>query len=70
MPLWKRLWLLFSVIWVVVGAINVATIAALEEDPGGKIVAPLALTLAVPVAVYLLAWAWAGWRARNDGEAQ
>ena len=31
MPLWKRLWLLFTVIWVVVAALNIVTILAFSE---------------------------------------
>jgi len=65
MKLWQRLWLLFTVIWVVVSGLNVATILALEEGPRDKVIAPLVLLVAVPAAVYLLAWAWAAWRERR-----
>jgi len=65
MKLWQRLWLLFTVIWVVVSGLNVATILALEEGARGKVVAPLVLLFAVPAAVYLLAWVWVAWRDRR-----
>jgi hypothetical protein len=56
MPLWKRLWLLFSVIWVVVAGLNVATILALGNNPPAKAVKPALLMLAVPAVGYLIAW--------------
>ena len=65
LALWQRLWLLFAVIWVVVSALNVATILALEEGARDKVITPLALLVAVPVLVYLAAWAWAAWRGRR-----
>ena len=48
MPLWKKLWLLFTVIWVVVAGLNVATILAFaEEGPERqKALIPLALAAA------------------------
>ena len=65
MPLWKRLWLLFTVIWVVVAALNVATILAFSEEPG-KALMPIALGIAVPAAAYVLAWLWQRWRSRRE----
>jgi ACR3 family arsenite efflux pump ArsB len=59
MPLWKRLWLLFTVIWVVVAALNVATILAFSEGlEHEKYVTPLILAVAVPAAAYFVAWLW------------
>jgi hypothetical protein len=68
MPLWKKLWVLFSVIWVVVAGLNVATILAFSEadNPGEKALAPLAFAVLVPAAAYLLAWLW--FRIRNRGQ--
>jgi hypothetical protein len=67
MPLWKKLWLLFTVIWVVVAGLNVATILAFaEEGPERqKALIPLALAAAVPLATYLLLWGWVRWRAKK-----
>ena len=57
MPLWKKLWLLFAVIWLVVSALNAGTILAFSEQPG-KAVRPIGLGLGVPALAYLLAWLW------------
>ena len=60
MKLWQKLWLLFSVIWVVVAAINVATILAFSEGEleREKAAVPLLLAFVVPAAAYLLGWLW------------
>ncbi len=63
MPLWKRLWLLFSVVWVVIAGLNVATILALGDNPPAKAVWPAVLMIAVPAAGYLIAWLFFGRRA-------
>jgi hypothetical protein len=56
-PLWKKLWLLFTVIWVVVSALNAGTILAFSEEHG-KALRPILLGVLVPAVVYLLAWGW------------
>ena len=60
-PLWKKLWLLFTVIWVIVAGLNVGTIVAFSEGEAEqrKALVPLALAVAVPAVIYLLLWAWA-----------
>jgi hypothetical protein len=65
MPLWKKLWLLFTVIWVVVAALQIFTIVAFAEGEidRAKWVAPTVVGLAVPAVVYVLAWLWNRWRA-------
>ena len=60
--LWQRLWLLFTVIWVVVSALNAGTILAFSDEPE-KALRPILLGVAVPAATYLLAWLW--YRRRN-----
>jgi hypothetical protein len=66
MALWKRLWLLFTVIWVVVAALNVATILAFAEDlERAKALTPLFFGFAVPAFLYLLGWLWERWKARR-----
>jgi hypothetical protein len=65
MPLWKRLWLLFTVIWVVVAALNVATILVFSEEPE-KALMPVVLGVAVPAVAYVLAWLWHRWRSRGE----
>jgi len=67
MPLWKKLWLLFTVIWVFVGALHVVTILAVA-DPAerGKAWTPIVITVVVPPIVYALAW-FVVWLRRRGG---
>jgi hypothetical protein len=66
MAFWKKLWLLFTVIWVVVALLNVVTIVAFAEGAEReKALMPLFFALAVPALLYLLGWLWARWKARR-----
>ena len=59
MKLWKKFWLLFTVIWLLVAALNIATIIAFSEDfTPDKILRPLLLAFAVPAVAYGFAWLW------------
>lgn len=59
MALWQRLWLLFSVIWVVVAALNAVTILVFaDEVEHAKALWPVGLGIAVPAGTYLLLWLW------------
>jgi len=49
---------LFTVIWVVVGAIQVAVILGVSEEPE-KALQPAVLGVAVPAVLYFLLWLWA-----------
>ena len=64
MKLWKKLWLLFTVIWVVVAALNVTTILVFggDEVPPEKAVWPLFFAFAVPACAYAVGWLWEKWR--------
>jgi hypothetical protein len=64
MPLWKRLWLLFTVIWVVVSGLNAGTILAFSEEHE-KALRPLVLMIAVPLLLYVILAAWFRLRRRN-----
>jgi hypothetical protein len=64
MALWKRFWLLLTVIWVVVSGLNAATIIAFAPDEAEKAWRPIALGVIVPAAAYLILWVWYRWRAR------
>jgi hypothetical protein len=64
MALWQKLWLLFTLIWVVVLGLQVATILAIGEEPPEKILQPLLLGIAVPALLYLLLWGWTRFRRR------
>jgi hypothetical protein len=59
MKLWQKLWLLFTVIWVFVAALNVGTILFFgdEVDPE-KALWPALFAVLVPAAAYGLGWAW------------
>jgi hypothetical protein len=66
-PLWKKFWLLFTVIWVIVAGLHIATIVAFSEDVAEQRKVPVLLVLAVcvPAVIYLLAWGWVAWRGRK-----
>ena len=55
--MWKKWWLLFSVIWAVVAGIQVAVILATAEETE-KALQPLVLGIAVPAVLYLLGLIW------------
>ena len=62
--MWRKWWLLFTVIWVVVALIQVGSILAFSEEPD-KAVQPLVLAVAVPAVLYALAWLWERLRKRT-----
>ena len=64
MALWKRLWLLFTVIWLIVSALNAGTILAFGEEPA-KALKPIVYGIAVPAIVYLALWAWVRLRRKS-----
>jgi hypothetical protein len=57
---WRKFWLLFAVIWVVVAALNVLTILAFAEGEidRDKFWRPLLLGFAVPAVFYCLGLLW------------
>ncbi len=65
---WKKLWVLFTVIWVVVVALQVGTILAVGEEPPEKIIRPIIFGIVVPVALYLLGLGWEFLRRKRDGK--
>lgn len=70
MALWKKLWLLFSVIWLVVAALQVVTILAFGDDiPPEKALQPLVLGIAVPAAAYALGWLWERWKRKKKSRS-
>lgn len=69
MALWKKLWLLFTVIWVVVSGLQVVTILAFgEEFEREKILLPILFAIAVPAALYgvLALWQYFKKRGQNN----
>lgn len=57
MALWKKLWILFTVIWVVVAALNAGTIIAFSGEPE-KSVRPIVIGVVVPIVLYGVLWVW------------
>ena len=66
MPLWKKFWLLLTVIWVVVSGLNAATIIAFSPDEAEKAWRPILLGIAVPAVLYAVLWLWARWKAGRE----
>ena len=58
MALWKKLWILFTVIWVVVSGLNAGTILAFSPDEQEKALQPIVIGLVVPIVLYLVLLAW------------
>jgi len=60
LKLWQKLWLLFTVIWVVVAALNVFAILVFgDEVEPEKALWPAFFAFAVPAAAYAVGWVWA-----------
>jgi hypothetical protein len=64
--LWKKMWLLFTVIWVVVSALNAGTILAFSEEHE-KALRPIILGVAVPALLYLMGLGWQRLRRKPEG---
>lgn len=66
-PLWKKFWLLFTVMWVTVAALHAGSILAFAEGELERAKAwyPVAFGVLVPAAAYLLLWAWAALRRKG-----
>ena len=50
---WRKWWLLFTVIWVVVAGLQVVLILLTSEEPN-RALQPALLAVGVPAALYLL----------------
>jgi hypothetical protein len=68
MRLWQRLWLLFTVIWVVVSGLNAFTILAFSEGAieQEKAVRPIILGVVVPPVLYGIGFLWELLRRRRS----
>jgi hypothetical protein len=59
MALWKKMWLLFTVIWVLVAGLNAVTIIAFSEGvEREKAVQPIVYGLLVPALLYAVLSLW------------
>jgi hypothetical protein len=66
LKLWHKLWLLFTVIWVIVAALNVVAILAFgDEVAPEKALWPVVFAFVVPALAYALGWAWERFNKRN-----
>ena len=71
MRLWQKLWLLFTVIWVVVAGLNVGTIFAFSDEvEWGKALRPALLAIAVPAVLYAAGWAWQLWKEKTGSKVE
>jgi len=66
---WKKLWVLFSVIWVIVAGLNAATILAFSSDESEKAWRPVVLGVAVPALLYLIGLGWQWLRKKRKGSS-
>ena len=55
---WRKWWLLFAGIWVVVAGLQVFTILAFAVDEQDKALQPALYGVGVPAVAYLLGWLW------------
>ena len=55
--MWRKWWLLFTVIWVAVAGIQVAVILATSEQTE-KAVRPAVVGIAIPAVLFTLGWVW------------
>jgi len=67
--MWRKLWLLFAVIWVVVAAIQVVTILVFSPEEQGKALQPVVLGVLVPAALYALGWIWERIRKKTTSQS-
>jgi hypothetical protein len=66
---WRKIWVLFTVIWVVVAGLNVFTIIAFSDEQQAKAVQPLVLLVAVPALLYALGLGWDFIKKKNRGQS-
>jgi hypothetical protein len=52
--MWRKWWLLFAVIWIVVAAIQAVTIFVFSPDERDKVLQPIGLGILVPAVLYVL----------------
>jgi hypothetical protein len=57
--LWKKFWLLFTVMWLVVAALHIGTILAFSDEiEHGRAWTSAGFGVLVPAAAYLAGWIW------------
>lgn len=69
MALWKKFWILFTVVWGLVALLNVATILAFAEQvPTETVAVLLSVGAGVPALLYALGWTRDRLRLRGAGQ--
>jgi hypothetical protein len=70
MALWQKLWLLFTVLWVVVGGLQVMSILVFSDGEleREKALLPLVFIVVVPAVAYALGWIWAKVRKKSGSD--
>lgn len=57
--LWRKFWLLFSVMWLLVAALHAGTIlATADEVEHGRAWLSATFGVVVPAGLYLVGWIW------------
>ncbi len=65
--LWQRFWLLFSVLWIVVAALNIVTLLVLEEKvPEERLETLLLVAVLVPAVLFGIGRVWQAFRRAQD----
>ena len=66
MAFWKKLWLLFTVIWVIVASLNIMTILVFSDEiEHSRVFVPAVFAVAVPAAAFLFGFLWEFLRKRK-----
>jgi hypothetical protein len=63
---WRRWWLLFTVMWVVVAALQAVTLYAFSPDERDKVWRPVLFGIGVPALLYLIGWITSRLRQRKE----
>ena len=63
---WKKFWVLFTVIWVIVSALNAGTILAFSDEQE-KAWRPIVLGVLVPAVLFGIGLAWT-WLLKGSGK--
>ena len=56
--MWKKWWLLFTVIWVVVAGLQAVLILTVSEGEEEKALRPILVGIGVPALLYLVGMLW------------
>jgi hypothetical protein len=63
---WRRWWLLFTVMWLVVAALQAATLYFFSPDERDKVWRPVLFGIGVPAVLYLIGLLWERFTSREQ----